>query len=101
MIFKNLPTWSKWATSFVALCGALYAVYAWGEDAIDRAVVTENELAKVMQQLQVQQDQEKLMELNRDLVAERFANEAEKEFVLKEIERLQKDLNCLQKNRCD
>lgn len=98
---KYLPRWKTWLTSIVAIGGAVGAMYVWGSEAIDKAVVTEGELAGVMQQLQIQKDQEKLMELNRDVVAERFANEAEKELVMKEIERLQKELDCLQKNKCE
>lgn len=100
-VWNKLPTWSQWLTSVGGAIVLIYAAAVWGAEAIDQAIVTEGELGEVMKSLRVQKNQEKLMELNRDIVAERFANEAEKEFVLKEIEKLQKALKCDIENKCE
>lgn len=92
----KLPRWSKWATSFVALCGAMYAMYAWGGETIDKAIVTEKELGAVLTGISIQHNQERLLQLQRDILAERFANEAEKNLVIKEFEKIQRELNCQQ-----
>lgn len=97
----ELSNTGKIISGIVAGIVALTTIYVWGSEAIDKAVVTEGELGEVMKSLRVQKNQEKLMELNRDIVAERFANEAEKEFVLKEIEKLQKALKCDVENKCE
>jgi hypothetical protein len=100
-LLDKLPKWKTWATSLVALCAALYAMYAWGADTIDRAIVTEGELGLVMKQLRINKNQDKLMELNRDVIAERYANDAEKEFIISEIKDIQKELKCDVENICD
>ena len=78
----------------------LYSAYVWGAEAIDKSQVTETELGVVLKTLEIQKDQERLMELNRDLVAERYANDAEKQFIINEIQRLQAKSLCDTQNIC-
>ena len=101
MKLNELPTWSKWLTSAAAIVTTLYAAYAWSADTIDKAIVSEGELGLVLKQLRIEKNQDRLMELNRDVIAERFANEAEKEFILKEISDIQKELDCDVRGVCE
>ena len=100
-IWSKIPTWGQWIAGTAAGIGVLYSTYLFADEAIDRAIVTESELAEVITQQRLSQNQVKLSDLTRDIIAERYANEAEKEFILREISRLQKEIKCDTEGKCE
>lgn len=99
--WSKLPTWGQWIAGVGAGIAVIYSAALWSAEAIDNAIVTEGELGLVIKQLRIDKNQDKLMELNRDIIAERFANDAEKEFILTEIKEIQKELRCDVENKCE
>lgn len=99
--WKKLPTWGQWLAGVGGGVAVLYSAAVWSAEAVDKAVVTETELGVVLKSLQVQKDQERLMELNRDIIAERYANDAEKQLILTEINAIQARLKCANEGICE
>jgi hypothetical protein len=91
----------KMISGIVVGLSAIGTVLVFAEEKIDKAIVTEKELTSVVKVIQDGRNIERLGDLQRDLIGEKYNNEGEKLYLVEEIKRLQKQLLCSEKNKCE
>ena len=98
--WQKLPSWGQWLAGVGGGIAVLYSAAVWSADAIDKAIVTEDELNQVSKTLRIQLNSTQLTNLQRDLIGEKYANDGEKEFIVQQIQQIQQQLKCDQQNIC-
>lgn len=106
----RIPMWSKILAAIVAGLAAIGTMIAWGQDAYEHFETSEHHDADVQAVLEViaqekkndriQRNRRELKRLERDFVANRFSNPAEKELVKTEIEDLKAQILCDEEGIC-
>jgi hypothetical protein len=117
-VWSKLPKWGQWLAGTVAGVTAMVTLYAYAEDIVDPMFVSEKQLeelkahhdedvVQIITELaaqkkadRIQRNHRELARLQRALVGENYANEAERQFILQEINRLQIALACDEEGIC-
>lgn len=120
-VLQKIPMWSKWLAAVVGGLGALWIAIGWGADAYkhfekkehhdediqillqdiaERDQKMQEQIANQKREDRIQRNMRELQRLQRDLVGQKFGSEAEKEFILAEIQRLERAILCDQQGVC-
>jgi uncharacterized protein HemX len=120
-VLQKIPMWSKWLAAVVAGLGAVWVIIGWGadtykhfekkehhdqdiqillQDIAERDQKMQEQIANQIREDRIQRNMRELQRLQRDLVGQKFGSEAEKEFILAEIQRLERAILCDQQGVC-
>ena len=125
-LWSKLPKWGQWVSSVVAGLVALYGVAVWAKDNVDSVITTESErlqleahhnedVKRILDHLATKEAEavesekrsrlsnnyQRLGDLQRELVGEKYNTEGERLLIVEDIKRLQKDIRCDETKQCD
>lgn len=109
-VWQKIPMWSKWLAALVGGLGALWVLIGWGADAynhFEKADHHNQDIQLVLEEIaaqkkadRIQRNYRELQRVQRELIGEKYSNEAEKSFMLSEIKRLENAILCDEQGVC-